>query len=616
MRQRFSTSSRSSRSDSGNRNRSSRSRTSSVAVVERLEDRTLLSNSYTLTNGNLFDNGVLVSPNVIQFSVGRGGDAYYINPTNISTSENWLYINTGPSPSDDTLLATVYKYGVVTNNVLPPRVINPFNGDAYYWNVADGRLYVNTSNTSSIAISTDSIRDFAIHGNASSITDDSAVDWWDSNGSLMANTPTSSDPTLVVEVDSNIKGMGLRNDGEIYVWDTTTSALRVDGVTITTDALGFGMRGDGNAFYWDATQGGDLFLNTPGATYNISSGPIQSFASDGYNIDANAFNSSINGSTYYIGGTGYFSTSGTDNFYKATVTVATALVLNNLSNPTTLNSLWRVSSLDPGAGATVWVQTTTGNGSYVYEPLYGVPTVNNGGGPELTSSTVKEYVIYWGTQWPAPAGSPSQSTINTGISTLFSSDYLKSLTQYNGSITGNATMAGSWMDSTDVLTTNFSDAQLQTVVSRAISTNGWPTTTVAAAANSAIYMVITLPGFVSADSADAGGFHKSFVSGSNEIVYGWTGNDGVLGDMLTTLSHETVEAITNPLVNVNNGIFETAAPAIDTLLSTLGFSGFNGELADFEPNLLGYAKSFVRAGVTVTAQAYWSTALQSYIIET
>ncbi len=598
--------------------------------MERLEDRALLSNTYSLSNGNLVDNGVTVASNVIQYSIGRSGYAYYITPSSTSVTVDSLYINAGPSSGDNFFVASVYKYGVVTNNVHVPYAPNQFDEDAYYWNAVDGKLWVNTA-SSFIQISTDPIKDFALRGNISEIMEDGYAFWWDSDGALMANTPTYGNPTLTVEVDAGIKGFGLRNDGSIYYWDAASNAVYLNPygsnvssrATITTDALGFGMRSDGNGYYWDATQGSDLFLNTPNATYNLSSGPVQSFSAAGYCIDANAFNSSINGSNYYIGGTGYFVTSNSTNFYYDTPSVGAGWLLGNLSSPT-INSLWRVSNSDPGIGATVWVQTTTGNGSYVYEPFYGSPTVNLGSGPELTSSTVKEYLIYWGTEWPSPSSGPNESTLNSAVSTLLSSNYLKSLSQYVSGITGNATLAGEWTDTSDTLGSTFSASQIETVVINAINANRWPTTT--SVPNAAIYMVITQPGSSFSGSNEVNGFHGEFTDGSgNQDVFGWAEDSGSTAGILAPLSHETVESISDPVLVPNSngsvnaqysGITENAAPAITTLLGALGFVGTTDELADYEPNLLNYVVTFAKNGVTTYAQAYWSNSLQAYIVET
>jgi len=545
-----------------------------------------------------------------------------MTPSTTSTTVNWLYFNSGPSSADDTFLTAAYKYGVINSP------LNPENGDAYYWNSADGKLWLNKSNSSSVQISTDPIKDFAVRGNSSETTEDGYAFFWDTNGSLWYNVPAGN-----TELDTSIKGFGLRDDGYVYFWDSATSALFLNEPTtdieITSDALGFGMRNDGYGFYWDATQNDDLFVNAPSGFANISNGPVQSFATDGYCIDVNAVNSTVNGPNYYIGGTGYFVTSGSTNLYKSSSAVGAGLLLSNLKSPT-LNPVWRESSGEPtgqpGLGASIYVQTTTGNGSFVFEPLYGSPTVNTGSGPELTSSTAKEYVIYWGTQWPSPSTGPNETTINTGINALFASNYLKSLNQYNSSITGNVTLTSTWTDTTDTLGSTFSTVQIENVVTNAINTNGWPKTT--NAANAAIYMVITQPGTSFSGSNEDNGFHGEFTDGSgNKNIFGWAEDSGSTASLLIPFSHETVESITDPIPVFNSngsvnaslsGITETAAPAITTLLGTLGFIGTTDELADYEPNLLNYSINFVNgSGATVyAAQAYWSKSLQAYILET
>jgi hypothetical protein len=517
-------------------------------------------------------------------------------------------------------VAFAFKYGVINNS------LNPFNGDAYYWNAVDGKLWLNTT-TSFIQISTDPIKDFGIRGNATeTTTEDGYAYWWGSNNSLMMNTPTLSAPTTSLEIDADIQGFGLRNDGYGFYWsaDSGSHSLFLNtpstNILITSDALGFGMRSDGNAYFWDATRGGALFLDSPSALYNISSVLISGFQSDGYCLDANAFNSSINSANYYIGGTGYFADAGTTKLYKNTTTIGAQLVLGTLAS-SAVNLQYRVSSSAPGLGGTVWVQTLFGNGAIVYEPLYGAPTVgNNGGlGSDLDSSVVKEYVIYWGSQWPSPSVGPSSSTLNSAIGAMLSSNYLKSLTQYSvtsftdpGTISGNATLAGSWTDTTDSLGSTFSQTQIQNVVNNAINANGWPKTT--DIFNAAIYMVITQPGSSFAGSSEANGFHSKFVDGFGNVdVYGWAQDSGSVASVLTPLSHETVESITDP--SPLSGITETAAPAMNPLLNALGFTSTTDELADFEPNLLNYVATFVRGGVTFYVQAYWSSSLQAYIAE-
>jgi hypothetical protein len=197
MRRSFSTSNRSDRSYSAKHRCDSQVRRPMASIMERLEDRTLLSNTYSLSNGNLIDNGVTVASNVVQYSIGRSGFAYYIQ------TNNNFWINEGASPADDYQFGAVYQYGIRSD------------GDGYYWAQADNHLYVNGALSTSY-VDTNPIKGFGVRGDGSGY-------FWDANNNVLYLNSASTN--FIVIDGGGIKGFGVRHDGVGIYWDSGNSEL-------------------------------------------------------------------------------------------------------------------------------------------------------------------------------------------------------------------------------------------------------------------------------------------------------------------------------------------------------------------------------------------------------
>ena len=183
------------------------------------------------------------------------------------------------------------------------------------------------------------------------------------------------------------------------------------------------------------------------------------------------------------------------------------------------------------------------------------------GGPVMTASSVKIYYIWYG-NW---SGNNATSILTNFISNLGGSAYEHiNTTYYNGSnvhVSGGLTYAGSTTDNYSQ-GTSLSDAQIQTVVSSAITSGRLPKDT------DAVYFVLT-----SADVTASSGFctqycgwHTHGTIGGSDIKYAFVGNpdrcpssceeqttspNGNAGadGMASIIAHESEEAISDPDLN-------------------------------------------------------------------
>jgi hypothetical protein len=161
------------------------------------------------------------------------------------------------------------------------------------------------------------------------------------------------------------------------------------------------------------------------------------------------------------------------------------------------------------------------------------------------------------------------------------------LGNYRPSFAG-ATFGGAAFDNNDPWN-GFPEKVLLNTVNKAIQ-NGLPGPSGSAGP---IYLVVTPPG-ISSDQAGAGGYHDH----NGNLIYGWIGNNGCLDYVTRILSHEVVEATTDPQ---GDGI----------TLTQHGESwnwGGDFEVCDAEAQLHNY-----RLNGTL-AQSYWLQANQAYVI--
>jgi hypothetical protein len=193
----------------------------------------------------------------------------------------------------------------------------------------------------------------------------------------------------------------------------------------------------------------------------------------------------------------------------------------------------------------------------------GANGINFNGGAVMTAATTNVYVIWYGT-W---TNTTKTSTIADFLGTIGTSPYYNINTTYTDKagvkVKNSVTLAGTTTDAASQGTTNLSDAQIQTIVSTAITggklakdTNG-------------LYFVLT-----SADVTKSGfltqycGWHASATIGGTNIKYSFVGDptgaslancagqttaspngDPGADAMVSVIAHELEETVTDPNLN-------------------------------------------------------------------
>jgi hypothetical protein len=183
------------------------------------------------------------------------------------------------------------------------------------------------------------------------------------------------------------------------------------------------------------------------------------------------------------------------------------------------------------------------------------------GGPVMVAPT-KIYYIWYGSQWDAA----SKNTLTNLGNSIGGSPYFNiNTTYYNGSgthVVNSVTLAGSTIN-TGTLGTQLSDANIQSLVSSAITTGALPSDA------NAVYFVLT-DKTVTATSGFCTqycGWHDHATIGGKDIKYSFVGNpetqcpagcgvnnptlNGTPGAdaMASILAHELEEAVTDPDLN-------------------------------------------------------------------
>jgi hypothetical protein len=239
------------------------------------------------------------------------------------------------------------------------------------------------------------------------------------------------------------------------------------------------------------------------------------------------------------------------------------------------------------------------------------------GGPVLNTATgpVQVDLVFWGTAFAN--NTQSEAPFLTAVQNLFNSPFLSALSQYDHASgqslpdkAGDLVLAASQTVNSDPGSFNsndnafdFTDKDMQKMLDSNIGgvipsppprVNGLPP-------SNFLYLVITEAN--SEDSSEmAAGIHGIDPAKSPLFYYGWTTNDGTMPGVMTTLSHELVEAITDPDTSgtAHTGGFTLSAPPAQA-----GNEFCDGLGQDFLANING-----------VDVQSYFSRADHAYIIPT
>jgi Ca2+-binding RTX toxin-like protein len=238
-------------------------------------------------------------------------------------------------------------------------------------------------------------------------------------------------------------------------------------------------------------------------------------------------------------------------------------------------------------------------------PQFGTETTADHGGDKLgdTSPGMPVHLIFWGSYWSTTAGSQQANSLVSFLdTTLNDTAYLDGLHQYGVSRRAFASSDHPFVFNFSDPANNFSDGDVQDIVTHAIHHQGVPEPD--AFVNEPVYLVVTAPGAQFEDHS-AGGYHSDFHDFTDifsldidHVHYGWIGNNGTLDGLTYVLSHEIVEAMTNP----------NAGDGITTTHGAFWTGGGDFEISDAEAQDYAYRLN----GNLV--QSYWSSQDLAYIV--
>jgi hypothetical protein len=151
------------------------------------------------------------------------------------------------------------------------------------------------------------------------------------------------------------------------------------------------------------------------------------------------------------------------------------------------------------------------------------------------------YVIYWGSTWLAVrAPNPTAEQITTATRTMLAGSYLTGLAQYRG--IGHGVLRGSAVITTSDPPGRFTQEQVRSFLDRQLDAGTVPQPD---PDNQTLYVVVMPTGTISADSG-FDGEHNYYTHHGRRIHYAWTAKSGSPDSATRILSHEIVEAATDP----------------------------------------------------------------------
>jgi hypothetical protein len=231
----------------------------------------------------------------------------------------------------------------------------------------------------------------------------------------------------------------------------------------------------------------------------------------------------------------------------------------------------------------------------LFTPNFGPETTRDFGGFKLSKEAV--YFTFWGSYWNSASASPSANQIVNATKNFLASSYMANLGQYGGGV-GNAYFGGFAIDGNNPKN-NFSYGDLNDEVNHMVDSGALPRPS--NVNGTPVYVVITPPGTLSGyDAGDAGyhipGYDFNLTTGLEFHEMAWIGDTPSLDTITPTISHEVVEADTDP-----GGTGLRAFPPSAWTM------GGDDEIADQE------ATQFTARVNGTLVQSYWSDADQAFI---
>jgi hypothetical protein len=223
----------------------------------------------------------------------------------------------------------------------------------------------------------------------------------------------------------------------------------------------------------------------------------------------------------------------------------------------------------------------------------------NMGGPVINN--VHPYIVFWGNGWNTGSGPAMRADLINFVNNLATSDYVNHLSEYRSSI--GAGIPAAWTTFTDSSPgATFSAGDPGGMLDFGFLDGHIPDPFYHADANR-LYIVIPQPGSVMNNAFEEGSdayhagtvfFPPPFFAPPTPAIFAAVSNDGFLDDVTNSLSHEIIEAISDPTlmaINVSPG------------------SVFNNEIADNDAGYYTYRFDGVHL-----VQSWFSQADDAFIV--
>ena len=179
------------------------------------------------------------------------------------------------------------------------------------------------------------------------------------------------------------------------------------------------------------------------------------------------------------------------------------------------------------------------------------PGLNNR--PDATSATIEDdggavmqhvqvVLVFWGSAWNGSA-TPSRDDVSNAVVNILTGPYMSGLAQYHG-IAGGSLVATVTVSPPEPAA-GFTIASVQTMLMGQLGMNNLPVPTF----DNQFYYIVIMPSGLLTGESNAIGEHNSFPQFGVNIPFAWVMNDGTLDYVTTVLSHELVEACTDPNIN-------------------------------------------------------------------
>jgi hypothetical protein len=168
------------------------------------------------------------------------------------------------------------------------------------------------------------------------------------------------------------------------------------------------------------------------------------------------------------------------------------------------------------------------------------PLLVDGGGPVLTRAQV--VVIFWGSYWQTATASPSTAEVTQAVQRILVGPYMSDLAQYRGITNAQLHTTYTTAAADGDPPQNFTDTDVTTLVTGLIEAGKIP----APIDLDDVYYAVVLPLNVAYVHSGYIGVHWSVTGNGARAAIGWSGNNGVLGNITEAFCHELVEACSDP----------------------------------------------------------------------